>query len=169
VAIPPQAPFVFAVVSGDAANPDERYTITASVRAAQLDEESEPNDTPETASPLADVPGTEAGTRVGTLAGTDVDVFRLDPAPGPRSLSVTVEPPPGLDVEVTLLGPGGKVLLGPVDSAKKGGAEKIVAAPIAPGAPAFVRVRAKAGASTEIYKLRWSVAAAATPVPGIDE
>ncbi len=170
VAVPAQAPFVFAVVSGDTANADERYTIQAQVRAAQLDEESEPNDTPETASPLADVAGTESGTRVGTLAGTDVDVFRLDPAPGPRSLSVTVEPPAGLDVEVTILGAGGKVLLGPVDAAKKGGAEKIVAAPVPPDAPAFVRVRAKAGAATEVYKLRWSVAAvAATPVPGIDE
>jgi hypothetical protein len=171
VAVPAQTPFVFALVSGDGANADERYTISAQVRAAQLDEESEPNDTPETASPLADVPGAESGTRVGTLAGTDVDVFRLDPAPGARSLSVTVEPPAGLDVEVTLLGPGGKLLLGPVDSAKKGGAEKIVAAPVAPDAPTFVRVRAKGGAATEPYKLRWSVGAAAavTPVPGIDE
>jgi hypothetical protein len=171
VAVPAQTPFVFALVSGDTANADERYTISAQVRAAQLDEESEPNDTPETASPLADVPGAESGTRVGTLAGTDVDMFRLDPAPGARSLSVTVEPPAGLDVEVTLLGAGGRVLLGPVDSAKKGGAEKIVAAPVAPDAPVFVRVRSKGGAATEAYKLRWSVgaAAAATPVPGIDE
>jgi hypothetical protein len=169
VALPADTAFVFALVSGDLANPDERYTIAAQVRAAQFDEESEPNDTPSTASPLADVAGTEAGTRVGTLAGTDVDVFRLDAAPGARTLSVTVEPPAGLDVEVALVGADGKVVLGPVDSTKKGGAEKIVGAAVPPGAPLYVSVRAKGGASVEPYKLRWSVAAAAAPVPGIDE
>lgn len=171
VAIPAKTPFVFAAVSGDAPNFEERYTIQARVRAAQLDEESEPNDTPETASPLGDVPGADSGARVGTLAGTDVDVYRLDPAPAARALSVTVEPPAGLDVELTLLGAGGKALLGPVDVAKKGGAEKIVGAEVPAGATVYVRVRPKGGAATEPYRLKWSTTAGgqAVPVPGIDQ
>jgi len=171
VAIPEKTPFVFAAVSGDAPNVEERYTIQARVRAAQLDEESEPNDTPETASPLGDVPGAESGARVGTLGGTDVDVYRLDPAAAARALSVTVEPPAGLDVELTLLGAGGKTLLGPVDVAKKGGAEKIVGAEVPAGATVYVRVRPKGGAAAEPYRLKWSTTAGtqAVPVPGIDE
>src|SRR5262249_13695916 len=123
-----------------------------------VDEETEPNDTPATASPLSDVPGAAAGTRVGTLAAGDVDVYHLDPAEGARHLSVTVTPPASVDVELSIVGADGAPLVPATDAGKKGGGEKFVDVAIGPKADAYVKVAAKGGGGeTDRYRLKWSV------------
>ena len=130
------------------------------------------NTVPAQASPLADVPNADSGIRVGFLGRGDVDVFKLEPAPGPRSLKVSVEPPADLDVSVAIVEESGGAVGAAVDAQKRGKAETLTH-PVPGGKPAFVKVTAKTGASdTDRYRLRWSAPAAeepAPPVPGINE
>ena len=136
----------------------EQYAIRASTAPLVLDEETEPNDTPAAASPLADVPGAASGTRVGTLAAGDVDVYRLDPAEGSRQLSATLAPPKGVDAVLAVLADDGvTALTAPADATKAGGEEKVVAVAIPPGKAALLKLTGKAGDAGERYRLRWSV------------
>jgi hypothetical protein len=172
VAIPAGAGTLFVVVTGDRADDGEPYTVRAQTAALVLDEESEPNDAPEAASPLADVPGTTSGTRVGTLAAGDVDCFRLDAGERERQLDVIFSPPASVDGAVAALTAEG-VALGPAADAGKKGAPERLAARVPAGKAAIVKLTGKAGEAAERYKLRWTVTdveeAEETPVPGVDE
>jgi hypothetical protein len=170
VAIKQGEPHYYVTVSGAKGNLDQRYTLRVSAAPFELDEEAEPNDKPGQASPLADVPGADSGIRVGFLGRGDVDVFKLDPAPGPRSLKVTVEPPGDIDVTLAVIDESGGAVGAPVDAQKKGKAETLTH-PVPANKGAFVKVTAKSGASdTDRYRLRWSspVAEEPAPVPGIE-
>lgn len=158
---------LFVVVTGDRPS-DESYTVRAQAAALVLDEESEPNDSPASASPLADVPGATSGTRVGTLAAGDVDCFRLDPADGARSLDVIFSPPASVDGSLALVAEDGSPMAAPVDAAKKGGPERLTVT-VPSGKPAIIKLVGKVGEAGERYKLRWTVAEAAAPVPGVDD
>ena len=166
-------PIYFVTVTGDKPNPDEAYTLRVATAAIALDEETEPNDTPATASPLADIPGAEAGVRVGTLPAGDVDLYKLDSAPADRTLGLVVAAPATVAVELSVVGEDGHAIAGPVGGDKKGAEVKLPAAAIPAKTAAYVRVAAKSGSSdTDRYKLRWSLGVAATPVekvPGVDE
>jgi hypothetical protein len=166
-------PVYFVAITGDKPNIDETYTLRVATAAVVLDEETEPNDTVAAASPLVDVPGTEAGVRVGTLPTGDVDLYKLDAAPAERTLALAITPPSTVAVELSVVAEDGHPIAGPAASGKKGAEEKIAAATIPAGVPCFIRVAAKSGSSdTERYKLRWTLAAAApapAAVPGVDE
>jgi hypothetical protein len=171
VAVPEPATVVFVAVSGDRASDGEHYTVRAASAPIVLDEEIEPNDTPATASPLADVPGTTSGTRVGTLAAGDVDCYRLEPDELPRRLSLIFAPPAGVDGQLAVVAEDGTVLAGPADAGRRGGEERLVDVPVPPGRAAIVKVTGKAGDASERYRLRWSVTDAPEPEPvlGVDE
>ena len=168
-------PIYFVAVTGDKPNIDETYTLRVATAAVVLDEETEPNDTPAAASPLADVPGTESGVRVGTLPAGDVDLYKLEAAPAERTLALALAPPSTVAVELSVVGEDGHVLAGPAASGKKGAEEKIAAATVPAGIACYVRIAVRSGGSdTERYKLRWTVGAAEHPqapaaVPGVDD
>ena len=172
VAVKQGEPHGFVTVTAAKGNTDQRYTLRVSSAPFELDEESEPNDRPAQASPLADVPNADSGIRVGFLGRGDVDVFKLEPGPNPRSLKVSVEPPADLDVTVAVVDESGGALAPAVDAQKRGKPETLTHA-VPGGKAAFVKVSAKTGASdTDRYRLRWSAPAAeepAPPVPGINE
>lgn len=173
VAIRPGEPHYYVVVSTSGrGHLDERYELRLSSAPFQLDEEEEPNDTIAAPGALADVPDADSGTRVGYLGRGDVDVYRLEPSEAPRRLHVTAEPPPGIDVELAVLGADGRPLVPPADAGKRGAAEKLASVPIPAGAAAFVRLSLKSGdGMSDRYRLRWSavIADEAPPPPGLDE
>lgn len=162
--------YYFIAVSGDRWNVDEPYTLRVATAQLVLDEETEPNDSAATASPLTDVPGTESGTRVGTLPVADVDFYQLEPSTEGRLLSLTLTPPPAVDVELAVVGADGKPIGTVADAGKKGAVEKLAEVALPSQSPAYVRVTAKAGAGeTERYKLKWSLSTVPAAVPSVDE
>jgi hypothetical protein len=175
VAVKKGEPFYFVVVSGDRPNIDEKYTLKVTSTPFQVDEEAEPNDSPQTASPLADVPNADAGTRVGFLAAGDVDFYKLDPAATPRLLHLVVEPPGAIGAEIAVVGDDGKPVPGggPVDPGKKGAPARLDDVAIGANMTAYVRVTNKSGSTTtDRYRLRWSAVAVTapepTPIPGME-
>jgi hypothetical protein len=172
VAVRAGEPHYYVTVAATArGNPDEKYEIRASSAPLELDEETEPNDKPATAGPLADIPS-DGGTRVGFLGKGDVDLYKLDPADGPRELHLTVEPPPGVDVVLSVVDESGAPVTASADAGGSGAPEKLQGVPVAPKAVLYVKLAAKSGGEgTERYRLRWSAAPAepVAPVPGIDD
>jgi hypothetical protein len=154
------------------ANFSERYEVRATVSPLELDEESEPNDDVKRAGLLSEVPS-DAGNRVGYLARGDVDVYKLEPAAGPRELHVTVEPPSGVDVILSVVDEAGAPVAPSVDAEAAGGVERLPPVIVAAGVTLYVKVTGKAGEAGERYRLRWSAAPAAieeaVPVPGVDD
>lgn len=161
VAVRAGEPAYFVVVAASGrGNVDDRYQVSVRAAPVELDEETEPNDTIAQAGPLAEIPG-EGGMRVGTLPRGDTDVFALDPADAPRSLHLTVEPPPGVDVDLTLLDDKGQPVAPPADAGKLGAPERLANLPVPAGAKRFVRVRVQGGGDGQVrYRLRWSAAVA---------
>jgi len=172
VAVRAGEPHYYVTVAATArGNPDEKYEIRASSAPLELDEETEPNDKPSTAGPLADIPS-DGGTRVGFLGKGDVDMYKLDPADGPRELHLTVEPPPGVDVVLSVVDASGAPVAASADAGGSGAPEKLQGVPVAPKAVLYVKLTAKSGGEGgERYRLRWSAAPAeaVAPVPGIDD
>jgi hypothetical protein len=170
VAIRPGEAHYFVEVTAKKANLEERYALRTAAVPFQLDEEAEPNDTAETASPLADVPGADSGVRVGFLGPGDTDVFRLDPLGTPRALHVACEPPPDVGVELSIVDQAGQVAS--TKAGSKGAPVHLDAVSVPPSASLYVRAVARAGGDSERrYRLRWSTVPAEEmmPVPGIDE
>lgn len=167
-------PHYYVVISCPKANVSERYELRVASAPIELDEETEPNDKLETAGPLADIPG-QGGVRVGFLSHGDVDVYKLDPGPAPRTLSVIVEPPASMDAAISVIDQKGQLVAGPADAAGKGRLETLRAVPVPADTALFVKVTAKPGAeASERYRLRWSTEAVdplAPPpgVPGVDD
>jgi hypothetical protein len=161
----------FVSIGGKKGNWEDQYVARAQAVPFELDEEAEPNDTPAQAGPLADIPGNDGGTRVGFLVRADVDLFALEPANDARRLSVTLEPPPGVDAEVAVVDAAGAVVGAPSAAGKRGATARLTDVPVPAGAKLFVRARTRAGESaTERYRLRWSVVVDETmPLPGMDE
>jgi hypothetical protein len=174
VAIRAGEPHYYVVVSATSrGNPGEAYEVRATSAPLELDEETEPNDKPDTAGPLADIPS-DGGTRVGYLGRGDVDVYKLDPAEGPRELHLTVEPPTGVDAVLSVVDQAGAPVTASADAGGPGAPEKLQGVVVPAGGTVFVKVSAKSGGDgTERYRLRWSaaptVASEPVPVPGVDE
>jgi hypothetical protein len=164
-------PHYYVVVSCGKANPEEGYEVRVTAAPLELDEESEPNDTPAAAGPLSDIPGA-GGLRVGYLPSGDVDLFLLDPAREARTLVLTVEPPGGADATLAVVDGTGAVLAGPIDGGGKGKPEHLEGVAVAPDQVVYVRVTAKPGSDgAERYRLRWSAVASdeTLPIPGVEE
>jgi hypothetical protein len=172
-------PFLHVKVSADRSNPVDAYTLKVSPRLLDLDEEAEPNDTAERATPLR-AAGAESGTMRATHGAGDVDSFALEATTGPLLLDLSVEVPGGVDFALEARGPGGAIL-GSADAGKSGERERLSGVVIPAGTRAIVTVTAKpskgdSGEARE-YQLRWSVSPADdTPpmppeeaAPGTDE
>lgn len=171
VAVKTGEPYYFVSVGAKKGNWQDQYIARVQTVPFELDEEAEPNDDPASAGPLADVPGAESGTRVGFLVRGDADLFVLDAADAPRRLSVTLEPPPGVDGEVGIVDDQGAFIGKPAGAARRGAAERLTDVPVPAGIKVFVRVTTKGGeSSTERYRLRWSAVVDETaPLPGMEE
>jgi hypothetical protein len=172
VAVRAGEPHYYVTVSATArGNPDEKYELRAASAPLELDEETEPNDKPAQAGPLADIPS-DGGTRVGFLGRGDVDLYKLDPSDQPRELHLSVEPPAGVDVVLSVVDDKGAPVAASADAGGSGAPEKVQGVPVPPGATLYVKLAAKSGGDgAERYHLRWSAAPAeaVAPVPGIDE
>lgn len=153
----------FVLVGGAPPNPDATYQLTIQSRLLELDEEAEPNDTDDRASPLRF--GTEdTGTMRGELGPGEIDRFVLSPSPTAGTLDVVVDPPPGVAVTVAL-GGGATGQGGPL-----GDRTQLADAPVAAHQPVIVILTGKGGkgAVAGPYQLRWSLTAGA-PAPRVED
>lgn len=155
-------PFLHVKVSADRSNPVDAYTLRVAPRLLDLDEEAEPNDSPERATALR-AAGAESGTMRASYGAGDVDTFAVEATTGPLLLDASVEAPGGVDFALEARGPGG-ALLGSADTGKAGERERLSGVVIAAGTTAIVTVSAKVakgdtGEARE-YQLRWSVSPA---------
>ncbi len=164
LAVHDKTSLVFVVVSGDRPNPDASYSIKVGSAPLQVDEETEPNDTIAQANPLSDSPGAESGSRIGALAGGDVDMFKIPVAEAGRSLSLVIEPPSSLAVAVSVIGADEHVV-NTGGSKKRGEVVRLSDVFVEPHAELYLKLTAAAGGSTgdEHYKLRWTLVPAAGP------
>lgn len=126
-------PFYYLTVRGDRSNPETAYQIRVVAKLAAPDSEVEPNDTPETATSMADRKSLRAHWSTG-----DVDCFAVPPADAVRTFDVSIDTPRDLDLAIDLLIDG--KLMEKVDHPGKGAAEKLVMT-VPPGAHAVIRVR----------------------------
>jgi hypothetical protein len=165
-------PFLHVKVGADRSSPVDAYTLKVSPRLLDLDEESEPNDTAERATPLR-VAGAESGTMRAAYTAGDVDTFAVEASGGPLLLDASVEVPGGVDFGLEARGAGG-VILGTADAGKAGERERLSGVVIPAGTTAMVTVAARpikvaGGDSGEPrpYQIRWSVSPAddAPPMP----
>jgi hypothetical protein len=164
-------PHYYVAVTCSKGNATEKYELRVASAPVELDEETEPNDTPAQAGPLSDIPGA-GGVRTGYLSRGDVDVYKLDPAAEPRALRVIVEPPESMDAILAVVDQDGKPLAGPADAAGKGKPETLQGVPVPANATVYVKLSAKPGnEASERYRLRWSAAPteAPVPVPGVED
>ena len=157
-------PHLYVSISGDRSS-EEPYTVRAQAGGREPDDELEPNDAIATANPLVATRTGDSGQRTGTIGRGDVDLYRLEPAPVARLLTLRIDPPSGADVDLVVLGGDGKSALSGLASAgKRGQAESLPQVPIAAHQTAFVKVIGKAGETTEEkYKLGWALEAGEPP------
>jgi hypothetical protein len=155
-------PFLHVKVSADRSNPGDAYTLRVAPRLLDLDEEAEPNDSAERATPLR-AAGAESGTMRASYGAGDVDNFAVEATAGPLLLDASVEVPGGVDFALEARGPGG-ALLGSADTGKAGERERLSGVVIPAGATAIVTVSAKVAkgdtGDARAYQLRWSVSPA---------
>jgi hypothetical protein len=143
-------------VSSARSNPEEPYRLRVTQRDLDPSSELEPNHEPHLATPLRDELDEVEGERRGHLDRGDVDVYRLGPSPGTRSLYVTVEPSSGVRarVEVRIAGE----VVASSDEVGRGASATAEAAEIAAGVAAEVVVRGDASEPMGgPYRLRWSL------------
>jgi hypothetical protein len=126
-------PYFYLTVKGDRSNPETAYQIRATAKLVAPDTESEPNDTPDTATVVAD-----RKTVRGVWSTGDVDCFAVPPADIARTFDVSLDTPRDLDLALELLIDG--KLVEKVDHPGKGAAEKLVMT-VPPRARAVIRVR----------------------------
>jgi hypothetical protein len=145
-AVPQGAPpFYYLTVRADRSNPETAYQIRAAAKLVAADAEVEPNDTPETATVVADRKTLHAQWSTG-----DVDCFAIPPTDAPRTFDVSIDTPRDLDLAIDLLVDG--KLIEKVDHPGKGAAEKAVLT-VPPGAHAVVRVRGAEFAADGNYEI----------------
>lgn len=145
----------FARVHARRSNPVDPYYITARTRLLDLDEESEPNDDADSANALRESTDVSDGRRRGYLGPGDVDLYRLEPVGEATLLTLSVDPPSGVDVAVSVRSERTGEL-GAADAAKAGAREELVAVPVPAGTAIIVQVNGT-GTSDQPYELRWSV------------
>jgi hypothetical protein len=136
-------------------NPDENYVIRVEATELGPGQELEPNDSLETASPIASAVG-ELGVASGELCLGDVDMFVLESAPVNRSLDLRLEGPTDADLSVSVVTASGSlVALG--EKSGVGGSESLQAVDVPAGTSPVVIVRPKKVLMPASYKLSFSV------------
>ena len=153
VVAPGAPPFYYLTVRGDRSNPETAYQIRVTAKLVAPDREVEPNDTPETATSMADRKSLRAHWSTG-----DVDCFSVPPADAARTFDVSIDTPRDLDLAIDLLIDG--KLMEKVDHPGKGAAEKLVMT-VPPGAHAVIRVRGAELPGEDDYEIVINESAAA--------
>jgi hypothetical protein len=128
-------PFIYVVVSADRSNPETPYQLHTDAWLPGIDDEAEPDDTPD--KPFAIAPDrtvVHAWWEYG-----DTDCFAVPVAAEPRMVEVTIDTPAELDLAAELFVDGKSAAK--VDHPGKGQAEK-VGAQVGGGAHAVACVRA---------------------------
>jgi hypothetical protein len=152
-------------------NPEESYRVQVVATELGPGQELEPNDTLETASPIASEVG-ELALATGSLCQGDVDMFVLASAGMNRSLDLRLEGPADADLTVSVVTASGSV----VALSEEGGvgaSESLEAVDVPPGTSPVVIVRPKKVSMPAAYKLSLSVSegqgVAQVPVPPTTE
>ena len=166
-----QPPFEYIKLSGDKSNPIDPYSVHVAARLLDLDEEVEPNDTIDHATPLrpAGAPAQDSGTMRASHAAGDVDWFGLDAAPGEQILDVSVEAPEGADIVVEAHG-GDGALLARADAGGPGVKEHLSGVTVPANTAVRIKVEVKPDkketGEPHDYSLRWSISPAeGAPMP----
>lgn len=162
-------PYEYVKLTGDKSNPIDAYTLHVAGRLLDLDEETEPNDTPDKATPLRAQPTADSGTMRATHVAGDVDWFGLDAVADAQLLDVTVDAPAGEDIVVEAHKADGSSL-GSADSGKVGDRERLsgVLVPANTAVRILVQVKPdkKDTGDPRDYQVRWSVSPAeGVPMP----
>jgi hypothetical protein len=146
-----------AKLSAKRSNPEQAYAFAVATRALDEDDEREPNDKREMATPLrADETATE-GQRLGYLLGGDVDFFMLKNGGEEALVNVSVEGSAANDFELEVF--AGKKSIGKAQAGKAGAREELNGLSLAAKKELFVVVRGTfKGSQAESYTLRWSAA-----------
>jgi len=151
VRLPPGEPHLYVVVRADVGwNGDVRYNLRLRTEVPKAGGETEPNDDPAHAQPLAE------GTVLGYLGRGDTDVFRYN-APASSELDIEVAPPERVDARLEVLAEDGSVLAR-ADAGRRREAERIPNL-FTPGGPVLVRVSAGKGDGNPDEPYRLSVTA----------
>ena len=146
----------YAKITARRSNPVDTYRIRVATRLLELDEEIEPNDQPEQATPLRAEGEEDEGKRRGFLTGGDTDYYRLEAGAEPVLLSVEVAP--GGDVDPTLTVTSDAGTLAMANGGKRGAREHLSAVRIPAGQAATVEVSGPGGVGTgAAYELIWTV------------
>lgn len=166
-----QPPYHYVKISGDKSSPSDPYTLHVAGRLLDLDEEAEPNDTIDHATPLRPAAATtqDSGTMRAAHAAGDVDWFGLDATAGDQLLDVSVEAPAGTDIVVEAHAADGR-LLATADAGKVGEREHLSGVTIPANSAARIKVVAKPDkkdtGEPRDYQLRWSISPAeGAPMP----
>jgi hypothetical protein len=146
-------PFYYLTVRGDRSNPETAYQLRVAAKPLAPDSEVEPNDTPETATSMADRKSLRAHWSTG-----DVDCFAVPLADAARTFDVSIDTPRDLDLAIDLLIDG--KLMEKVDHPGKGAAEKLVMT-VPAGAHAVIRVRGAELPGEDDYEIVINESAAA--------
>ncbi len=162
-------PYHYVKISGDKSNPVDPYTLHVAGRLLDLDEEAEPNDTIDKATPLRVTPTADSGTMHATHTGGDVDWFGLDAASSDQLLDVTVDAPAGTDIVVEAHKEDG-TLLATADAGGVGAREHLSGVTIPANTAARILVKVKPDkkdtGEPRDYQLRWSISPAeGAPMP----
>ncbi len=164
-----QPPYHYLKISGDKSNPVDAYTLHVAGRLFDLDEEAEPNDKLDQATPLRVTPTADSGTMRAAHVAGDVDWFGLDAATDAQLLDVSVDAPAGTDIVVEAHKADGS-LLASVDAGKVGAREHLSGVLVPPNTAVRIEVHAKPDkqdtGEPRDYQLRWSISPAeGAPMP----
>jgi len=164
-----QPPYHYLKISADKSNPVDAYTLHVAGRLLDLDEEAEPNDAIDKATPLRVVPTADSGTMRAAHTAGDVDWFSLDAGDGDQLLDVSVEAPSGTDIVVEAHAQDGH-LLATADNGKVGEREHLSGVTIPANTSVRIKIEAKADkkdtGEPRDYSLRWSISPAeGAPMP----
>lgn len=124
-------------------SPLDPYRLRMGMRLLDVDEEVEPNDTPDTARALRESETTLEGVRKGFLHVGDVDHYQVTAGAEPLILSLKATPQSGVDIELTVLMDGATVATANGD--QRGGRETLPDVRIEAGKTAVIKVHGSGG------------------------
>ena len=131
------------------------YKLKTSARELAEGEEAEPNDDAARAITIGPLGDGQQGERRGYLDGGDVDAYKLEGVREPLSLTLSIDPPAGVDVSLRVLA-GTKEIV-KADTGKVGAREEVDVVRLPAGESLVVLVGGTAlGDEPDPYVLRWS-------------
>ncbi len=149
------ADFYILKLSSKRSNPEESYVLRVESTELKRGQELEPNNTPNTATPLTTEMG-ELGLATGELCMGDVDMFVVDAAAINRSMDLRLEGPADADLTVSVVSATGSILAISENSGV-GESESLQAVNVPPNTSPVVIVRPKKVSLPAAYKLSVSV------------